>query len=153
MRPDRWAGGRLALRLAAATFLVIGLVVAVAVATQRDVDTPELKPYPGAVELCHGDVIGGPDASGRPGPHILWTTYYSVEPQKKVVAYYQKVLGTRNHSQENSDDVWRFPQDKPRYVLSVTRAPGPQLSNSCKKAPATALTVIVISSSSRPLRG
>ena len=114
-------------------------------AGQHDSSAPVLKPPPGAVQLCAGHVTGAPA-----GPHIQWTAYYSRDAQEKVVAHYLKVLGSQNHSKETSEDVWRFPADDPRTVLSVSPTPGTMPLSDCKALPAKALTVIMISTMSRP---
>jgi hypothetical protein len=150
MRTDSPADAQpAALRCAALLPLILSAVVTTG-AAQREGKPPDLKPYPGAVELCGGSVTGAPGRDGRPGGHILWTTYYSVEPSATGAAHYLHLLGTQNHRKEGGEDIWRFPLDKPLHVLTVAPAPGKPPSPSCKAPPTTARAVIEISSMFRP---
>lgn len=111
---------------------------------------PQVKPYPGSIQFCREHIVGAPQPDGTPGAHIEWTAYHSTDPQEKVAGHYVKTLGAEGHHKERADDVWRLPVDKPTRVLHVIPAPGELPSNKCKPAPASARTVILISTMTRP---
>ena len=131
------------------TGTVASLAVCAAISAHTPRAHPPLVPYPGAREFCSQHVTGAPGPDG-PGPHIALTVYATADPPAKVVAHYQRTLGERPHRHEGNEDVWRFPLEHPDAVLTVTPASGADLHPQCAKPPATAATVIVISTMARP---
>jgi hypothetical protein len=134
--------------------LVAGLVAAVstlAFAIQKDAEpTPELKPYPGSVRFCSESVTGAPQPDGTPGMHITWVAYHTTTPLEQVKAHYLLTLGKTNHATEGKEETWRFPRDTPVRVLSVSPTPARVPSQRCAPPPASARTVMIISSAARP---
>lgn len=131
------------------TGIVASLAFCALIAAQTPPAHPPLVPYPGAREFCSQHVTGAPGPNG-PGPHITLTVYATADPPAKVVAHYQRKLGEGHHRHEGHEDVWRFPLEQPDTVLTVTPAAGAELHPLCAKPPATAATVIVISTMARP---
>lgn len=161
LRGDRWqrAAARDATRAPAMTELpmidqvmtpvTFALTMLLRLPTQGPAASPELKPYPGAKAFCTQHVSGarGPDG---PGPHIIWTGYASPDPPATVVAYYQRELGREQHRREGKKDIWRVPQERPERVLTVSAAAEGAPPSPCQPPPASAATVIVISTMVRP---
>jgi hypothetical protein len=106
--------------------------------------------YPEARRFCGGHATGAP-ASGGAGPHLEWTAYYSLDATDTVVAWYERRLASGLHRREGRQDVWRVPSDRPTAVLNVS-APGDAgpLTGCTDHPPATARTVIVMSTMARP---
>jgi hypothetical protein len=108
-------------------------------------------PYPGATPFCSDHVVGAP-SGGQAGLEIQWTAYHSAATPETVVAWYQRQLAEGLHRREGPQDVWRIPAVTPETVLSVTTvadAP-PPVASCTTRPPATARTVILISTMSRP---
>jgi hypothetical protein len=129
--------------------LLAAALVSVPAVQGGTVPAPALRPYPGSVKLCQDHVVGAPSKDGKPGAHINWTSYHSIDAQETVVAYYLKVLGAGNHRRESGEDIWRFPLDKPEHVLTVA---GPKATRpgQCSPPPPSARAIVVISHVSRP---
>jgi len=107
--------------------------------------------YPGATPFCSDHVVGAP-SGGQAGLEIQWTAYHSAATPETVVAWYQRQLAEGLHRREGPQDVWRIPAVTPETVLSVTTvadAP-PPVASCTTRPPATARTVILISTMSRP---
>jgi hypothetical protein len=111
---------------------------------------PALAPYPGSVKLCQEHVVGAPSKDGKPGAHINWISYYSIDAQERIVAHYIKVLGTSNHRRETGEDIWRFPLDKPENVLTVAGPKDERPTGNCGPPPRSARAIIIISQMTRP---
>ena len=109
-----------------------------------------IPPYPEARRLCGGHVTGAPGPSGA-GSHIEWTAYYSPDTPDTVVAWYERRLASGLRRREARRDVWRVPFDQPTAVLTVS-APGDAgpLTGCAERPPATARTVLVMSTMARP---
>ena len=101
--------------------------------------------YRGAREICSEHVTGAPTADGTPGPHINWIAFSTTDPVEKVVEHYLAALGRENHSHERGEDLWRFPREKPRRVLSVEPADSKGPWSHCS-VPAGAKAVVTMSS-------
>ena len=103
-------------------------------------------PYPGSVKYCEDHVLGPPG-----GPQINWTGYYTGDPLEKVRAHYLKVAGSRNHEKlSGTIDIWRFPADRPEYVLEVRHPKDPLPGGNCLPIPAKAGALVIISRIFRP---
>jgi hypothetical protein len=106
---------------------------------------PGFAPYPGALHLCSEHITGAPGPGGKPGPHIQWSAFWSSDSTEQVVEHYLSTLGRENHFQERGEDLWRFPRDRPRRVLSIEPSTSSGPWSRCKAAPPSAKTVLVIS--------
>ena len=111
---------------------------------------PSLDPYPGSTKFCSEHVAGARGATGKPGPHINWTGYFSTDPPEKVVSHYMRLLGSTNHAKEGDQDVWRFPLDVPERVLSVTHEKGVFPRGQCSPPPPSARAIVIVSMTTRP---
>lgn len=128
------------------------LLVLTAAAAQGSTPAGAIPSYPEATRLCGGHVTGAPGPSGA-GSHIAWTAYYSPDAPDTVVAWYRRRLASEFHRREERQDVWRVPSDRPAAVLTVS-APGDAgpLTGCTERPPATARTVLVVSTMARPER-
>jgi hypothetical protein len=126
------------------------LAITALVLAQESPGAGTIPPYPDAKRFCGGHVTGAP-TSGVGGPHIEWTAYYSLDAPDTVVAWYERRLASGLHRREGGHDIWRVPSDQPTAVLNVS-APGDAgpLTGCTDHPPATARTVIVMSTMSRP---
>jgi hypothetical protein len=107
-------------------------------------------PYPDATRFCAGHVTGATAGAGA-GPHIEWTAYYTLDAPDTVVAWYGRWLNAGLHRREGRQDLWRVPFDRPTALLDVSAPADAQRLTECTEhPPATARTVIVISSIARP---
>ena len=105
----------------------------------------QLRPPPGAAQLCSGSVYAPP-----PGLHISWVAWHLAETPEAVTARYLAELGSANHAQETFGDLWRFPTtEAPERVLEVSPASRHGPWEECGHPPASARTVVMISSSPR----
>jgi hypothetical protein len=126
------------------------LTVTALVLAQESPRAGTIPPYPDAKRFCGGHVTGAP-TSGSAGPHIEWIAYYSLDAPDTVVAWYERRLNSGRHRREGRQDVWRVPSDKPAEVLNVSApADAGPLTGCTDHPPATARTVIVMSTMSRP---
>ena len=109
-----------------------------------------IPPYPDARRFCGGHATGAP-TSGSAGPHIEWTAYYSLDAPDTVVAWYERRLASGLHRREGAHDIWRVSSNQPTAVLNVSApADAGPLTGCTDRPPATARTVIVMSTMSRP---
>jgi hypothetical protein len=107
--------------------------------------------YPNAQRICDGHVSGASTPGEAAGPHIEWTAFSSLDAPETVVAWYGRRLDPGVHRREARQDIWRMPFDRPTAVLTVS-APGDAapLTSCTEGPPATARTVIVMSTMARP---
>ena len=110
----------------------------------------DIQPYPGSTAFCTEHITGAPGADRKPGPHISWTAYYSVDPPMRVVGHYTKVLGSENHRKEGNEDVWRFPIAKPERCMRVTQPGGTFPTGQCTHPPGSARAIVISSTMTRP---
>jgi hypothetical protein len=103
--------------------------------------------YPGATSFCSQHVMGAPG-----GPSISWTAYHTADAPETVVAWYERQLAAGLHRREGREDVWRVPFEAPEAVMSVAAAtePPPPIAECRTKPPASARTIILMSTISRP---
>ena len=140
------------LRLVAlgAMIAIAGVVAITALVLAQPTRAGAIPPYPDATRFCGGHMSGAA-AGGATGPHIEWTAYFSLDAPDTVVAWYERRVASGLHRREGRQDVWRVPSDQPTAVLNVS-APGDAgpLAGCTDHPPATARTVIVMSTMARP---
>ena len=131
-------------------FATVAILMIAAAVAQGSPPAGAIPSYPQATRLCGGHVTGAPGPNGA-GSHIAWTAYYSLDAPDTVVDWYQRRLAPELHRREERQDVWRVPPDRPAAVLTVS-APGDAgpLAGCTERPPATARTVLVVSTMARP---
>jgi hypothetical protein len=104
-----------------------------------------VKPPENALQLCSGHVTGAPPADGSAAAHVTWDAYTSRDDTLAVATGYLNALGPDGHETEGPCHVWRIPPHQPNRVLQVCPlgAPGPW--SSCTPVPASASSVILLS--------
>ncbi|WP_374583043.1 hypothetical protein [Pseudoduganella sp.] len=105
----------------------------------------EVKLPRNATKFCDEHVSGAPASDGRPGPHIIWHAYSSVDSPDAIVRYYAEQFGQKAGVAHDGSPEWRLGPEHARWIYAIHPASAQgKMWRRCE-VPASAKTVVWIS--------
>ncbi len=101
---------------------------------------------PGAIHLCHQNVLGGGGTDGA-RVEIAWDAFTVSSSPAELVTFYRGRLGEAGFTPKGSGGTWRLPVGGayPRYILEISSVEADGPYRECKRLPPGTRTILLLS--------